>query len=207
VFSASGNNITPAGDLSRRSVVIRLDANTENLEQRRFNIPDLEAFLIRNRASLLVDVLTIIKAYALALEADTVHGMPVPLPSFEQWSKFVREPLIWLGLPDPVETQKREADEDKKYLRATFELLHTRFGSAEFSGVEIAHLAGGLADANGELIQALLNAGCQEPNSALKIGFWLRSNRDKVFNGQKLVAAGHYARGARWKFQPVKELN
>lgn len=203
VFSASGNNVNPAGDLARRSIIIRLDANTEHLEQRRFDIEDIEEYLIRNRPALLVDVLTVIRAYHD--QPDQALTMPVKLPSFEQWSHFVREPLIWLGQPDPVETQKREADDDKKNLGATFEMLRARFGGGEFSALLIAHTAGGLADQAGQLTQAMMGAGCAEPNSPSKVGYWLRSARDKVFNGYKLVTVGHTSVGVQWKFIPVKD--
>jgi putative DNA primase/helicase len=203
VFSASGNNVIPAGeDLPRRSIVIRLDANTEKLSQRRFDIEDLESYLVRERPNLLVDALTVISAYHRTPVTDMT--MPVPLASFEQWSHFVREPLIWLGMPDPVDTQKREASGDVQNLGATFELLHARFGAGEFSGVDIAHLAGGISDQNGQLTNALLESGCRDPNSPRVIGQWLGRNRDKVFKGMKLVGGAHGMMGTKWKFVKVE---
>jgi putative DNA primase/helicase len=202
VFSASGNNISPSGDLARRSVVIRLDANTEKLAQRRFDIEDLESYLVRERPRLLVDALTIIRAYHRTAATDMT--MPVPLPSFEQWSHFVREPLIWLGLPDPVETQKSDASEDSDNLASAFSLLSARFGTGRFTGVDVAHAAGGISDANGQLTNILIASGCKEPNSPHRVGYWLRSNRDKVFGGMKLVSAGHVAVGASWQFVKVE---
>jgi len=202
VFSASGNNVNPAGDLARRSIIIRLDANTERLSQRRFDIEDLESYLVRERPSLLVDALTIIRAYHRTAATDMT--MPVPLPSFEQWSHFVREPLIWLGLPDPVDTQKGDASEDSENLAAAFSVLGVRFGSGKFSGVDIAHAAGGISDANGQLTNILIAAGCREPNSPHKVGYWLRGNRDKVFGGMKLIAGVHTMVGMTWQFVKVE---
>jgi putative DNA primase/helicase len=202
VFSASGNNVNPAGDLTRRSIVIRLDANTERLSQRRFDIEDLESYLVQERPRLLVDALTIIRAYHRTDVTDMT--MPATLGSFEQWSHFVREPLIWLGLPDPVETQKGDASEDTQTLAAAFSLLVARFGAGRFSGVDVAHAAGGISDANGQLTNALIAAGCREPNSPHKVGYWLRSNRDKVFGGMKLTAGVHTTTGMTWQFVKVE---
>lgn len=202
VFSASGNNIVPAGDLARRSIVIRLDANTERLSQRRFDIEDLESYLVRERPGLLVDALTIMRAYHRTNATDVT--MPIPLPSFEQWSHFVREPLIWLEMPDPVETQKRDANEDTQNLGAVFTLLCARFGSTEFTGVDVARLGGGISDTNGQLTNALVECGCKEPNSPRAIGYFLRGNRDKVFGGMKLVGGAHTLVGAKWKFVKVE---
>jgi len=202
VFSASGNNVNPAGDMARRSIIIRLDANTEKLSQRRFEIDDLESYLVRERPNLLVDALTIIRAYRRTPATDTT--MPVPLAAFEQWSHFIREPLIWLGLPDPVETQKGDANEDAQTLSAAFGVLAVRFGVGKFSGVDIAHAAGGISDMNGQLVNLLIAAGCKEPNSPHKVGYWLRSNRDKVFGGMKLVAGVHTMTGMTWQFVKVE---
>lgn len=202
VFSASGNNINPAGDMARRSIVIRLDANTERLSQRRFDIEDLEDYLVRERPRLLVDALTIIRAYRRTPETDMT--MPVALPRFEQWSHFVREPLIWLGLPDPVDTQKTDASEDTQTLSAAFSLLVTRFGVGKFSGVDIARAAGGISDPNGQLTNTLMAAGCKEPNSPHRIGYWLRGNKDKVFGGMKLVSGIHTMTGMAWQFVKVE---
>lgn len=202
VFSASGNNINPAGDMARRSIVIRLDANTERLSQRRFDIEDLESYLVRERPALLVDALTIIRAYHRT--PATEMTMPVPLASFEQWSHFVREPLIWLEMPDPVETQKTDANEDTQTLAAAFSLLVARFGEAKFSGVDVAHASGGISDTNGQLTNTLIAAGCKEPNSPHKIGYWLRGNRDKVFGGMKLVSGVHTMTGMTWQFTKVE---
>jgi putative DNA primase/helicase len=202
VFSASGNNINPAGDLSRRAIVIRLDANTERLAQRRFDIEDLESYLVRERPRLLVDALTIIRAYHQTATTDIT--MPVPLASFEQWSHFIREPLIWLGMPDPVDTQTGDANEDSQNLASAFALLNARYGLNRFSGVDIAHAAGGIADTNGQLVNTLIAAGCREPNSPHKVGYWLRSNRDKVFGGMKLTAGVHTMSGMTWQFVKVE---
>jgi putative DNA primase/helicase len=203
VFSASGNNINPTGDLFRRSIIIRLDANTERLALRQFEIEDLESYLVRERPTLLVDALTIIRAYHRVAELAGVT-MPVALASFEQWSHFVREPLIWLGMPDPVETQRGDGDEDAQTLAAAFSLLVTRFGENRFSGVDIAHGAGGISDANGQLTNALIAAGCKEPNSPHRVGYWLRGNRDKVFGGMKLTAGVHTMMGMQWRFVKVE---
>jgi hypothetical protein len=203
VFSASGNNINPTGDLFRRSIIIRLDANTERLALRQFEIEDLESYLARERPTLLVDALTIIRAYHCVAELTGVT-MPVALASFEQWSHFVREPLIWLGMPDPVETQRGDGDEDAQTLAAAFSLLVTRFGENRFSGVDIAHGAGGISDANGQLTNALIAAGCKEPNSPHRVGYWLRGNRDKVFGGMKLTAGVHTMMGMQWRFVKVE---
>jgi hypothetical protein len=201
VLSATGNNITPVGDMARRSIVVRLDANTERLKQRVFEIEDLRSYVMTNRPQLLVNALTIIKAYQLA---DDVEHMPVLLPSFERWSKFAREPLIWLGMPDPVETQK-EADDETDSLGAVFAALANHFGDREFTCNDVARVAGGLMDADGELIASMQQCGCSEPASPMKVGYWMRGVRDKIVDGIKLISLERSSKAMRYKFVRVEE--
>lgn len=200
VVSASGNNVTPVSDLARRSIVVRLDANSEHMRERRFKIPNLRGFLLANRASLLVDALTIIRAYSLS---GTVSAH-VALPSFESWSALVRDPLLWLGLPDPCETQGGETDDETQSISGVFEKLGAAFGDKLFTCVDIARLVGGVMDADGELCAMMLNSGCQEPSSSQKVGYWLRNLRDKNAGGYKLVHAGQSKTGVKWRLHSPK---
>lgn len=201
VLSATGNNITPVGDMARRSIVIRLDANTERLRERRFEIIDIPHYVLANRATLLIDALTIIKAYrSLAVKPP----MPPPFPSFIQWSSMVREPLIWLGMADPCDT-RNETDDETESLGTVFTALAEHFGDREFTSNDVARIVGSLLDSSGELITALQQSGCSEPTSPLKVGYWMRGERDKISNGWKLTQTRTASHAARWKFIRVEE--
>jgi hypothetical protein len=198
VLVGSGNNITPVGDMARRSLVVRMDANTENLKGRTFKIPEgtMRPYVMERRAQMLVDALTVIKAFHAA---NVIFKPPVALASFGQWSKFCRDPLIWLGLADPVITQK-ETDDETKHVGNVFETLYEQFADREFGAREVVHLVNGLADPDGELANSLIENGCPEPNSPKKVGYWLRECRDRIGRGLKLVHAGEDRKGMRWKF-------
>jgi putative DNA primase/helicase len=197
VLVASGNNMTPVSALARRSLVIRLDANTENLRERVFRIANPRKYVMEHRAQMLVDALTIIKAYLLA---DN-YTMPVPLPSFEAWSRLAREPLIWLGMADPVVTQLNETDDETKNIGPIFEKLIANFGTRPFTAGDMARIVGSLSDENNELSDALMQMGCAEPNNPIKVGYWLRASKDKIGSSWKLVHDGHNKFGVRWKLQ------
>lgn len=197
VVSASGNNVTPVSDLARRSVVVRIDANSAEMKQRRFKISNLREYVMEHRSQMLVDALTIIKAYGIE-KPDA----GVALPSFERWSRMCRAPLIWLGMADPCDTQS-ETDDESAGVEAIFVKLVAYFGNRPFAGMDIAKLAGGMADSDGELSALLMQAGCTDPNSALKIGYWLREQRDKLGAGHKLVSGERGAHGVRWQLKPI----
>jgi hypothetical protein len=200
VLVASGNNITPVAALARRSLVIRLDANTENLRERVFRISDPRRYVSQHRGTLLVDALTIIRAY-LASSADT--PMPVPLPSFEHWSRFAREPLIWLGLADPVITQLNETDDEIKNVGPIFERLFANFGGRPFTAGDMARVVGGLSDENNDMSDALMQMGCAEPGNPVKLGYWLRAAKDKIGGNLKLMHDGHTKFGVRWRLRQM----
>jgi hypothetical protein len=198
VLVASGNNLTPVSALARRSLVIRLDANTEHLRERTFKIENPRRYVMEHRAQLLVDALTIIKAY---ITLRTFVKMPVTLPSFESWSQLAREPLIWLGMVDPVITQLNETDDETKNIGPIFEKLISNFGEKTFTAGDMARIVGSLSDERNELSDALMQMGCSEPNNPIKVGYWLRASKDKIGGGWKLVHDGHNKFGVRWKLQ------
>ena len=198
VLVASGNNMTPVSALARRSLVVRLDANTENLRDRVFRIENPRRYVMEHRAQLLVDALTIIKAY---IPASGEVKMPVTLPSFERWSRLARDPLIWLGMADPVITQLNETDDETKNVGPIFEKLAASFGDRTFTAGDMARIVGSISDERSELSDALMQMGCAEPNNPIKVGYWLRASKDKIGSGYKLVHDGHNKFGVRWKLQ------
>ena len=86
---------------NRRTIVISLDPACERPEEREFKSqPLVEAN--QNRSKIVLAILTIMRAFVVA-------GSPrqaIPLGSFEEWSRRIRDPLIWLGQPDPCESMR-----------------------------------------------------------------------------------------------------
>lgn len=102
LITVTANNLHLIGDLTRRGVVARLDPKNERPELTQFDFDPI-AHAFEHRAQLVVDCLTVLKAYHNA-------GCPNPPPrlqSFEHWSDTVRAALIWLGQGDPVRTMER----------------------------------------------------------------------------------------------------
>lgn len=101
VWFATGNNLSVAGDLERRALRCRMVSTEERPELRTdFQHPDLLGWVRAERARLLGAALTILRAYVLAgsPRAD-VRGFG----SFEAWSDVIRQAVLWVGMPDPVE--------------------------------------------------------------------------------------------------------
>jgi hypothetical protein len=111
MFCATGNNLKlgTSADAARRLAYCRIVYSGEDPSTRTgFRHEDLPGWIQENRASLVKDALTILKAYHTA-------GRPKPpIPkwgSFEAWSDAVRAPIAWLGEPDPMGTRKEMAEQ------------------------------------------------------------------------------------------------
>jgi hypothetical protein len=96
VITATGNNLKPVGDLTRRAIVARLDPKTDRPELRQFDYNPL-ADARENRGELVAAALTIMKAY----RAAGMPGRPPQLQGFEEWSDTARGALMWVGSPIP----------------------------------------------------------------------------------------------------------
>jgi hypothetical protein len=181
----TGNNITPVSDVARRAEVCLLDVNAESARDRDFRISDLKAYVRERRLQLIVDVFTIVRAYAFAGWPHVAR----PLESFEQWSRLARDPLVWLGLPDPVESQKTETEDEVGPLRGAFAAIGAAtapFGH-RFTAGQLLNLALNPALTGGvQLREALDDAGCKELTERLH--YWLRGKKNNVAAGWKLIS-------------------
>ena len=106
-YFANGNNITIVGDLCRRVIRSRLDAQMERPELREFK-GDPADMIMADRGKYIAACLTICRAYIAAGRP----GRPQKLASFGEWSDTVRSALVWLGEADPVKSMDLSKAED-----------------------------------------------------------------------------------------------
>jgi putative DNA primase/helicase len=127
VFAATGNNLIVKGDLTRRSVIGRLDPQCERPELLKFDYDPI-ADARENRGEIVAAILTILRAWHIAGQPNR----PDPLQNFVQWSDTVRGALVWLGVGDPVWTMDRlrETDPALAELRAVLTVWRDKFGDA-----------------------------------------------------------------------------
>jgi hypothetical protein len=113
----TGNGLSVSEDLARRFIVVELDARTENPEARPFTI-NIRAEVTARRTELLAALLTIWRWGRIATDIEA----GLPLGSFEQWCRWVRDPLLALGCQDPVArvSEMKERDGDREWLADLF---------------------------------------------------------------------------------------
>jgi putative DNA primase/helicase len=102
LFIFTGNNFSIRGDLASRFLKCRIVPKEEHPEERKFD-RNLKVYARENRGILVAAALTIIRAYICA-------GSPkLALPEcrdFDDFTRFVRAPLVWLGAADPYESTR-----------------------------------------------------------------------------------------------------
>jgi hypothetical protein len=103
----TGNNLVIMEDVTRRVVLASMDAKVERPEYRRFTANPFRTVL-KDRGRYIAAILTIVRGYLTAGEKSA----PDALASFDDYTRFVRGPLVWLGMADPAATMDKlhEAD-------------------------------------------------------------------------------------------------
>jgi hypothetical protein len=208
--SATGNGLTFVGDLTRRSLRCRIDARMERPELRQFDF-DPVAVAREERGQLVAAGLTVLRAYLASDERVQVE----PFGSFEDWSRRVREALIWLGCDDPCNTVEnvREDDPERAALVAVLAQWKRHLGiGARYTAQQIIDHAAGKTyiAARGESLlnarrkraefhTALLNvAGHGGFVNNKRLGWWLSQNRNRPVGGVQIVRRGTRGGSTTW---------
>ena len=122
---ATGNNMSIVGDMTRRALVCRLDSGVDQPQHREFEFNPVD-LVKQDRGKYVSDALTILAGY-IAAEKPTPMK---PFGSFEDYG-LVREALVWLGMPDPVETHQAltQADPNRTDVAEVMTAWREVFGS------------------------------------------------------------------------------
>ncbi len=211
---ATANNGTVSEDLTRRALHIRLEAKEERPAERvGFRHDPIEEWVLSERSRLIRAILVILRAYHMAGSPDVSMR---PMGSYGAWSRAVRAPLIWCGLPDPADSQAQlreiaSPDADKATeLFAAWRGVHgdtevtasQLVKSIQFPDSRDAMPEEPAVTALRDAVQAL----CDSPKgipTASGLGSALRSLRGKRRGGLVLQsAADTHAKTQRWRLVP-----
>jgi hypothetical protein len=204
----TGNNLVLQGDMTRRALVCTLDPGVERPELRPFDSNPLE-IVKAERGDLVVDLLTAVVAYAQV-------GAPqqaTPLASFEAWSHWVRDLVIWLGYDDPCAVMEETRANDPKLsaLRAVLENWAILLGDRRVTANEVVAAvpdmrgfdddeADDKKEARAALREALFEiAGEGRSINMKRLGRWLGANKGRVVAGRKLLRLGKSVGIFRWQ--------
>jgi hypothetical protein len=184
---ANGNNVTIKGDLVRRTLTCRIVPKEERPETRDFKHSPID--MIRaDRGKYLAAVFTIARAY-MAAGCPQVEG--ARLAGFDGWLRVVRNPLVWLGMPDPCITveEARKMDPVLQDFRTMIEVLKKYIKAGDkFTAADCEKLAEEMTpgfDGRGvyrrpDLRNLMMVRG---QISSKSFGKKLSSNRDRIVDG------------------------
>lgn len=198
VWATTGNNVSLAADLARRSLSVLIDPAVENPHLRDgFRIPDLLAYARREHPRLLTAALTLLRGFFVA-------GQPrhpfAALGMFEAWDHLVRSCVIWGTGHDPVATQNRlrsESPENTDLAR----LLEAWVAVHGNSPVLVADLLRTFAIAE-VLAEVVPVRGGGSP-SAAQVGRFLGRYAGRVVDGRRIVKAGAPTGKVLWRVERV----
>lgn len=196
---ATGNALRVHGDLTRRVLLIRLDAREEHPELRQFERNPIKD-AIADRPKYVAAALTILRAFITS--GDVVDLSP--LGSFNNWSDWVRKALVWLNLPDPVDAMEAARGTDPERER-TSEILAALLPEGNWVAKGLERRLNS-ADANSLNLSDAL-AGFKKHGQFDKHAFgnWCRKHQNRPVDGMRLVEAGFDAKAKvrRWRVEKV----
>lgn len=202
---ASGNNVSPIQDMARRVITIRLNPLCETPAARSFQRPHLVREVLEHRGHLVSAALTIVRAWIVA-------GRPQlpcrPLASFGMWSDLCRQPLMWLGCPDPTgEVYKAMAeDPERKLLGELLRAWSGVFGRRAVMVREAIKEADGNSEASLMLRYVLEDiAGDRQAINPRRLGWWLKRHLGRFVDGRCLQRGKASRSSETWQVEVIHE--
>ena len=169
--------------MTRRVVMARIDSRIERPFERPFPF-DPRKWVLDYRGVLVAAVLTMIRAYVVA-------GRPLehkikPMGSFEDYS-IVRETLMWLGRPDPVNYTRIAHDDPDRSL--TLEVMSIWWNEYGPSAVKLPKFISAILDndmtPNKVHFRELL--GNNGRVSSKRVSQWFKERDGKIFDGRAFI--------------------
>ena len=203
LWTATGNNLTLRGELTVRALMCHIDAEMENPEIRNFQVQDFSSQLAEQRAELVRAALTILRAFHVAKKPQQEVE---PWGGFNDWSRSIREPLVWAGLTDPCETRESviASDPEKENGIGLLQELSKVFRNEQFYARDVMHkvneeivtknVTGDITDReykHPDLRSAVeVIAAKDKEIIAKKFGSWLRNWQGRPAGGFRLYQVG-----------------
>lgn len=194
LFLGSGNNVGPVRDLLRRVLTINVDPRCTTPATISYKSSPVDK--VREcREKYVSAVLLIISAWRKAgmpranVESIVTYG--------GAWSEYCRQPLIWMGLPDPATALINQItnDPDTQLLKALMSEWNHVFGSRS---ITVRKVIEHTKNSNSQLLDAIrelpvLDRGEINPS---KFGWFLKKNANRIVENYKFVESSADGRKA-----------
>lgn len=207
LFLSSGNNVDPVRDMARRCVTIRLDPACEIPTARKFKSKPV-AKVLSDRGRYVSLALTIIRAWVVAERPLTTCK---ELGSYGAWSDLVRQPLLWLGLPDPATSvfNSMAADPDRESLGRFLRVWDSEFGNRPTMVREVVAKADRssinphLVDLHEVIVDIADDRG---QINRRRLGWWISRHAGRLVDGLKFQKVPGARNADQWKVVSVSSV-
>ena len=207
LFLSSGNNVGPVQDMTRRCITIDLDPRCEVPAARSFKRPDLVSDVLRERGRYISDALTIVRAW---IAADRPKSECKSFAGFGEWSDLCRQPLLWLGLADPIASvfDAMAEDPDRETLSRFLDEWFSVFGKVPAMVRDAVRHATAAYDVNVELREVLQDiAGERGEINRRKLGWWIRRHEGRIIDGKKIIRGKGNGSSEYWRIEVVESVS
>lgn len=212
---ATGNNVNLSGDMTRRGLICNLDAAMERPELREWDFSPIDRVL-RDQGAYIAAALTIARAY-LVSGATAKCGK---IGSYGNWSRFVREPLVWLGEEDCINSMEQayQNDPNKEAAERLIEQWKEHLGLRPLKVSEIiekaketrpaAVMGVGMSDwehVRPDLYEVISErSGDRGQIDPRRFGLWLRSLKGQIYSGHRIIIGQHdSSNGSKWQLEQL----
>lgn len=207
----NGNNVTVTEDLVRRFMRIDLNPHCEDPHRRRFKRPNLVEEAQEARAQILSDIYTIVEAFR---QSGSAVGTEIDLSGYTAWIEAVVRPLVWLGYPNPILSQKKleRGDPKKAQWQGILSAWLEVFGETAVTARDLLEeeFPSETTSAARARLQRLVSEMCERNgyrggNLGTSFGNRLRAIKDRVMHGMVVESAGERDHVALWRARRAEQ--
>jgi hypothetical protein len=203
LFLSSGNNVGPVHDMARRCITIHLDPGCEVPAARTFSRPDLVREVLNQRGRYVSAALTILRAWVVA---GRPQSQCKSLAGFGDWSDLCRQPLLWLGLPDPAESvfQAMAEDPNRETLGRLLTAWQDVYGNTPAMVRDAVNAAMKFSSEYQELREVLRDIADERGEiNRRKLGWWIKRHAGRIVDGRRFVRSSSNRSAETWQVQTL----
>jgi hypothetical protein len=203
LFLSSGNNVGPVKDMTRRCITIRLRPNCETPAARDFKRPELVREVLQERGRYVSAALTIVRAW---IAAGRPRAACRALAGYADWSDMCRQPLLWLGCPDPAVSvfEAMSDDPDREMLGRLLKAWQSAFGRVPGmvrESVKLVETSRGKHQELGEVLRDIAEERSQI--NRRKLGWWIKRHVGQIVDGLRFVRSNGNRSAEAWQVETV----
>lgn len=206
LFLSSGNNVLPIKDMARRCITVNLNPEVDVPAARTFVRPNLISEILEERERYASAAITIILAWVAADRPVTICKS---LSGFSDWSDLCRQPLLWLGLPDPAMSifETIEGDPDRELLTRLLNSWQVVFGNAPTMVREAVQKSRIELDDNKELKEILHDIADERGEiNRHRLGRWIKRHEGQIIDGRRFLRCGGNNSAEKWRVCSVSSV-